>query len=58
MALLDDQHPILGRSEVNLTNQASLAQLVRAQLLEPGDDAAAGGDGDQLDFGTADPSTN
>ena len=56
VALLDDQHSVLGRSEVDLANQTGLAQLVGAQLLEPGDDAAAGGDGDQLDLGTANPS--
>ena len=55
-ALLNDQHSILGRSEVDLANQTGLAKLVGAQLLEPGDDAAAGGDGDQLDLGTANPS--
>ena len=56
VALLDDQHSVLGRSEVDLANQTGLAQLVGAQLLEPGDDAAAGGDGDQLDLGSTDPS--
>ena len=47
-ALLDDEHPILGRAEANLTHHARLTELLRCDLREPGNDAATGGDGDQL----------
>ncbi len=55
MALLDDEHAILGRAEVQLADQTGIAQLVGAQLLEPGHDSAASSDGDQLDFGASNP---
>ena len=55
VTLFDDQHAILGRSEIDFANQTGLAQLVGAKLLEPGDDAAPCGDGYQLDFGAANP---
>ena len=55
MALLDDEHAILGRAEVQLADQTGVAQLVGAQLLEPGNDSAASSDGDQFDFGASNP---
>jgi hypothetical protein len=55
VALLYDQHPVLGGAEVELTHESGRAEFVGAQLLEPGHDPAASGDGDQLDFGSADP---
>uniref|UniRef100_A0A6B0VAH4 Secreted protein n=1 Tax=Ixodes ricinus TaxID=34613 RepID=A0A6B0VAH4_IXORI len=54
-ALLDDQHAVLGGAERELPHHARRAQLVRTQLAEAGHDAAARGNGDQLDFWSPDP---
>ncbi len=55
MTLLDDEHTVLGGAEVQLANQTGVAQLVGAQLLEPGHDSAASSNGDQFDFGASNP---
>ena len=54
-AVLDDDHPVLGGAEGDFLDGTRRAELVRAELLEPRDDAAAGGDGDELELDAADP---
>ena len=56
LALLDHEHPVFGRAERHLANHPGGTQLVRGELLEAGNDPAAGGDCNELDLGTADPS--
>jgi hypothetical protein len=53
--LLDDEHLLLGGAERELADEASVAKLVGAQVLETGDDAAVGRNGDQLDLGATNP---
>ena len=55
LALLDDEHPVFGRSERHLSNYPRGAQLVGGELLEAGNDSTAGGDCDELNLGTAHP---
>lgn len=47
-ALLNDQHLLPRRSKRHLPDQAGMPQLVRRQVLEPGNDPAVGGDGNEL----------
>jgi len=55
VTFLNDQHAVLGRAEVQLADKTSRAQLIRAQLLETGNDPTTGSDGDQFDLRTPDP---
>jgi len=55
LALLNDEHVVLGRAERQLPDSASAAELLGSQLTESGHNAAAGSDGDQFDLGTSDP---
>lgn len=48
LALLDDKHVVFSSAKADFPHQASGAQFLWSQLAESGDDAAAGGDGDQL----------
>ena len=48
LALLDDEHAILGRAERELAHLAREAELLGRQLAETWHNAAAGGDRDQL----------
>ena len=55
LALLDHEHPVFGRAERHLSNYPCATQLVCGELLEAGNDSAAGGDCDELNLGTTDP---
>lgn len=46
--LLDDEHFITRCAEGDLTDEACLAQLFRSEVLEPGNNASIGGNGNQL----------
>lgn len=48
LALLDDKHAVFSCAEADFPDQASGAQFLWGQLTESGHDAAAGGDGNQL----------
>lgn len=47
-ALLDHQHPVLGRAERQFSDDTGVAELFRRQLLETRHDSATGGDGYEL----------
>ena len=49
MAVLDDQHLVLGGAEGQLLDDAGMTQFLWGQLAESGHDAASGGDGDELE---------
>ena len=55
LALLDDEHVVLGGAEVDFAHDTRVAQLVSGELAEAGHDATARGYGDELDLGTAHP---
>jgi len=48
LAVLDDDHLLLGGSKRDLANLATVAKLVLSELGETGDDPGAGGEGDEL----------
>lgn len=54
-ALLDDQHLVACCSESQLADDASLAELLGAEVLETWYNASVGGNGNQLDLGPAYP---
>mmetsp|Transcript_54763 Transcript_54763/g.91024 ORF Transcript_54763/g.91024 Transcript_54763/m.91024 type:complete len:479 (-) Transcript_54763:379-1815(-) len=54
-AVLKEEHAVLGSSEGDLTELSDVAELVSRDLLEAGDDASAGGDGEELELRASDP---
>jgi hypothetical protein len=46
--LLDDEHLVAGRAKGDFTDDTGGTELVGGKVLKPGDNAAFGGDGDEL----------
>lgn len=49
LAFFNDEHAVFSCPEADFPHQASAAQFLCSQFAESGHDAAAGGDGNQLD---------
>lgn len=54
--LLDNQHSVSGGSELELSHSSSVAELSGRQILESGHDSGAGGNGQQLNLRSSNPS--
>lgn len=55
-AFFNDQHLFSRRTERQFPHDARSTQLLCRQVFEPRNDSSVGRDGDELDFGTSDPS--